>query len=41
MYKIINDILIGESSDHAQTCSGSQNFPKQIDQSECLIYYSS
>ena len=29
MYKIIDDILIEESPDHAQTCSGSQNFPKK------------
>ena len=41
MYEINTDILIGESSDHAQTRSGSQNFPKQTDQSQCLIYYSS
>ena len=41
MYKITNDILFRESSDHVQTCSESQNFPKLIDQSECLIYYSS
>ena len=30
MYKINNDKLNGESSDHAQTCSGSQNFPNKL-----------
>ena len=30
MYEINTDILIGESSDHAQTRSGSHKFPKKL-----------